>query len=129
MDNKLEDLCAELQPIARAFLNVVNAAIAPSICRITTTWRDAADQNHDKSCGLSKASFGGSPHNCTLNGLPAAKAFDWSILNPDGSYVADGTDNRYSIAGHIAEGLGLEWGATFAKPDYDHAQLADWKAN
>lgn len=120
------DLALELQPLAQKFLSLVNTAIVPSTCRITVTWRSADAQGAAFDKGLSNAKAGQSPHNCTLDGEPNAKAFDFAIFNPDGSYVTDGEDKRYSIAGHIAEGLGLIWGATFSKPDYDHVELSNW---
>lgn len=128
-DANFFDLCLELQPLAQKFLQQVNTAIVPSTCKITTTWRDPTAQQAAFDAGLSKARLGQSPHECCLaDGTPASKAFDWSIFNPDGSYVEDGTDNRYSVAGHIAESLGLVWGAIFPKPDYDHAELSNWKS-
>lgn len=126
-DANLLDLCLELQPLADQFLTQVNAAIAPSTCKISTTWRDPVAQQAAYDAGLSKAKTGQSPHECTLDGEPSSKAFDWSIFSPEGAYVTNGQDERYTTAGHIAEGLGLVWGGTFSTPDWDHAELVDWR--
>lgn len=124
----LFDLCLDLQPKSQQFIKLVNDAIVPSTCRITVTYRDAAAQNSAKACHLSNAAAGQSPHNCVnADGLPASRAFDYAIINPDGSYCKDGTDNRYTIAGRIAEGLGLAWGIHFPKPDFDHCEVKDWR--
>lgn len=126
-DSNFFHLCQEIQPIAQKFLKLVNESIIPSTCKIMTTWRSPENQATAYADGLSKAKPGQSPHECILDGEPNAKAFDWSIFNPDGSYVSDGTDNRYTVAGHIVEDLGLTWGGRWTHPDYDHAELRNWK--
>lgn len=123
-----DGLDPRLCPLADQFLTLVNKAIFPSICKITVTYRNAHDQDLAKSKGLSNAASGQSPHNCCdATGRPAARAFDFAIFAPDGKYVTDGTDVRYAKAGGIAIGINLDWGGSWAHPDYDHVQLKDWK--
>lgn len=121
-------LCQELQIKVQLFLKQVNDAIVPSHCKITTTYRTPEEQADKYMHGISNAHPGESPHECCLpNGSPASKAFDWSIIDENGHYISDGTDNRYTIAGHIAEGLGLDWGGRWHHPDFDHAQMKNWR--
>ena len=133
-DRRISDLVAELQPKAQQFLTQANAALTPSKVVITTTWRSPAEQAVAHAAGLSKAAPGQSPHECELaDGTPAARAFDWAVLNPDGSYVSVGTDPRYATCGAIVMSLELVWGGTWTlekddcEPDFDHAELVDWR--
>ena len=96
--------------------------------RITVTYRGPIDQSECKAEGLSNAAAGESPHNCVDDkGEPSSRAWDFAIFNDDGSYVTDGTDPRYTLAGHIAEDMGLAWGGRWNHPDYDHIEMKDWK--
>jgi hypothetical protein len=127
-DRNLNDLVSELRDKALTFLADANAALAPSTVKITTTWRSDGEQQVAHDTGLSNAEPGQSPHECCLaDGTPAARAFDWSVFNPDGSYVTDGIDPRYAKCGAIVEALGLVWGIHFPEPDFDHAELPDWR--
>jgi len=127
-DRRIADLVADLQLKANQFLQLANAQLAPSTVAVTVTWRSGPEQAVAKAHGLSNASPGESPHNCTMaDGTPAARAFDWGVFNPDGSYVTDGNDPRYQECGFIIKGLGLSWGGDWAHPDYDHAELVDWR--
>lgn len=133
-DANLDHLCPFMRDKAVKFLEQANAACpAGEIVKITTTWRDPAEQNAAQAAGLSKAKAGSSPHNCTLpDGTPWSKAFDFSVIR-DGQYVGDGMDAAYARCGAIVEGLGLIWGGTWSlektrcKPDYDHAQIPAWR--
>jgi hypothetical protein len=133
--SSMADLDPAFLPAAQQFLDQCNASIAPSTVRQTVTWRSAADQNAAKAEGLSKAGAGQSPHNCTApDGTPAARALDFAVFGPDGTYITDGTDSRYSACGAIAEGLGLTWGGVWnlaedgSGPDYDHVEMSEWGA-
>lgn len=123
-DSNFNDLCSELQPLAKAFLFQCNKLFDT---KIIVTWRDPLAQNACKAKGLSNASAGKSPHNCTLSdGTPGSKAFDFAIyLN--GTYITNGTDPRYTQAGAIWKALGQKWGGDFIHPDYDHCELANWQ--
>lgn len=123
MANLLE-LDPILLPLAKQFLILCNAHFTT---HITVTHRSSEAQNQCNLEGLSNAVAGQSPHNCTMaDGTPGARAFDWAIFD-DQEYVKDGTDPRYTQAGLIAEGLGLEWGGRWKHPDWDHAQLKNWR--
>ena len=61
-DRAIKDLDPALQPLAIKILMAANSAIAPSKVAIIVTWRNAQDQQAAKAKGLSKASFGESPH-------------------------------------------------------------------
>ena len=132
-DAAIADLDPRLQPLATQFLAACKAA--GLVTRITVTWRSSADQNACKSHGLSRAGAGQSPHNCMLDGKPAAPAFDFVLYTGPGftGYVKNGTDPLYARAGAIIKSLALEWGGDWTpekegcNPDYDHAQLSNWK--
>jgi hypothetical protein len=51
-------------------------------------------------------------------------ALDLAVFGPDGAYVADGTDPRYTWLGKRFEALGFVWGARFVhpRPDPDHVE-------
>lgn len=123
-DSNLDDLDLRLQPIAKQFLVLCNEHFTT---KITVTYRGSDEQDAAHAAGLSNALAGQSPHNCVdANGKPASKSFDWAIFESDGTYVTDGTDERYKNAGTVAKTLGLKWGGDFLHPDYDHAEMINW---
>lgn len=124
MSAELSELCPVLQKMVPVFLE--QCASKGLVCRITVTWRSNAEQAAVKKKGLSKAGAGQSPHNCMINGKPSSKAFDFALFDKT-RYITDGSDERYTQAGIIAETLGLLWGGRWRKPDYDHVELANWK--
>lgn len=125
-DANLDHLNPLLKPLAEQFLLLTNAQFTT---KITITWRSSDDQDKAHVAGLSNALAGQSPHNCcTEFGLPSSRAFDFAILDERGHYVTDGTDPRYATAGRVAKSLGLKWGGDFTKPDYDHAELMNWRS-
>ncbi len=125
-DANLNDLDPVLLKMYRQWL--IECYAIPIAVKAIVTWRSPTDQNLAKAKGLSNAAAGESPHNCcTPDGLPSSKAFDFAVFDDDGKYITDGTDERYTQAGEIAEQLGLEWGGRWKHPDYDHIELADWK--
>jgi peptidoglycan L-alanyl-D-glutamate endopeptidase CwlK len=132
-DGDVHHLDSRLLPLYQQWLALcIEAGLA---VRATITWRSGDDQNAAKANGLSKAGAGASPHNCcTPDGLPASRAFDFGVFNADASLERSGTDPRYRQAGQIGKSLGLEWGGDWTleedgcRPDWDHLQLANWKA-
>lgn len=125
-DSDINDLCPELKNIYSEWL--IECHKAGLAVKAIITWRSGIDQNAAKVKGLSNASAGESPHNCCdAHGNPFSKAFDFAVFDTDASYVKDGTDPRYTQAGEIGEGLGLEWGGRWHHADYDHLQLSNWK--
>lgn len=122
MDRNLEDLHPNLEPLCRQF--EAQCALALLKVIVTETWRspDREDKLHLQ--GITLATGETCKHCFTLNGTPASKAFDFAILDEDNRIVQDGRDERYSLAGEIAERLGLMWGGRFHHPDYDHCEIA-----
>lgn len=65
-----------------------------------------------------------SKHCFTIDGNPAAKAFDIAVFDERGGYIEDGNDKRYWTVGKIGEALGLTWGGRWKSPhDPSHFQL------
>lgn len=128
MTADLAQLCPELWPIAREFL--AQCTSQKLIVKILVTWRSSVDQDKAKAAGLSNASAGESPHNvCDASGTPASCAFDFGIFD-NGTYITDGSDERYNQAGQIGKHLGLCWGGDFHSIfDPDHLELPNWHYN
>lgn len=133
-DRNMIDVDPRFASIVDAVLNKSNLALAPSKAIITITWRDAQDQNAAAVAGLSKAVAGQSPHNCvSADDKPCARAVDFAIIDPQGTYVADGSDPRYGTVGAIAVSMGAEFGGDWTlekdgcAPDFDHIQMANWR--
>jgi hypothetical protein len=136
----MNDLDPAFQPVVQAIADSCNTQLAPSSMRVTVTWRSGADQEAAQAAGLSKAGPGQSPHNCVLaDGTPTARAFDFAVFAPDGTYITRGADARYAQCGTIAKAVGqaqgvpVIWGGDWTPetdgcgPDYDHVEVADWK--
>ncbi len=128
MSADITQLCEELQPIAREFL--AQCASQKLNTKILVTYRSGSDQDKAKAAGLSNACAGESPHNvCDASGNPASCAFDFGIFD-NGTYITNGSDNRYRQAGAIGKKLGLIWGGDFKSIfDPDHLELPHWKYN
>lgn len=134
MTASLSELDPRCHPLCEAFIAQGNAAIAPSHLVITVTYRAAALQDAAKAAGLSKAGAGQSPHNVVdASGNPAARGFDFAVIDPVHGYIRDGNDYRYSVLGQVLMQVGLKWGGLWTMatdgtgPDYDHAQMFDWR--
>lgn len=125
-DANLNDLCPELQTIAVKCLNdYVSAFPDRRAAKIIVTWRSAADQQAAYDAGLSNCKPGEGKHNCTVDGKPASRAFDFAVFDEDGNYITDGTDDYYADFGVIAVKNGLVWGGNWTGwKDYDHCELA-----
>lgn len=119
----INDLCPQLQPLAREFL--AQCAAAGILAHIDCTWRSVEEQNDDYAKGVTKAKGGQSPHNCTdPDGVPAARAFDIYITNADGTLNWDTTSLIWEQAAEIGKNLGLFWGGDFKDIiDYPHFQI------
>lgn len=125
-DRDIADLCPDLQLIYQSWLDKCHAHGLKA--KAIVTWRCAADQDAAKAKGLSNASAGQSPHNCTNPaGEPFSKAFDFAVFDDGAHYITDGADDRYKQAGEIGEQLGLVWGGRWNKPDFDHLELPNWR--
>lgn len=138
MDTRLKDsrdpadLHPKLQPL---HATLVAQAQARGIKTVTScTYRPAALQNQYYAQGrttpgrvITNARGGDSPHNSTLNGKPASKAFD--IYPVTGTALAPAGDARWKALAEIGKALGLVWGGDFRTiKDCPHFELANWKA-
>lgn len=129
MTADLNQLHPDILPLCNRLLNDL-AAKGYSV-KVLTTYRSPAAEDALSSAVTSVTSKT-SKHCFTLNGNPAAKAFDIGFFNADGSYETNGADQRYTDAGALwlsyaaqYPGLGLVWGGVWHKPhDPDHFQIA-----
>jgi peptidoglycan LD-endopeptidase CwlK len=134
-DRSLTDLDPSLQPLAQQFIDAckaVNIRVG-----LSNTYRSSAEQDADYAQGrsvpgkiITNAQGGESPHNCTLaDGTPAAKAFDFYILDTDDNQCDwNPEDAQWRQAIAIGQNLGLVSGSTFNIKDNDHFELTNWKA-
>lgn len=126
---KTEELHPDLRAKCREFL--ARCAAAGLAVRVLYTYRSAAEQDKLYAQGrtapgrrVTNLRGGASKHNATLDGKPAARAFDFGCFTPGGKYVADGSDPLYTKAGEIGESLGLVWGGRWVSPfDPSHLEL------
>lgn len=127
---KIEDLHPELQPLCREFQKRCDAQGVDAL--ITCTWRSGAEQDELYAQGRTKpglkvtnARAGQSAHNATLNGKPAARAFDVVPL-VNGKAMWDAKHPAWQVMGCIGMELGLNWygrpGAPFR--EFPHFELA-----
>jgi hypothetical protein len=115
---RLEDLHPMFQPIAREILelaqNRITAKFPGSIVRPATTWRSMTDQAIALAAGKLKVRMGW--HQVGL-------ALDAAVITPEGLYVRDGKDERYTIFGLAAIEHGCVWGGSWQRfPDPPHAE-------
>lgn len=131
IDTNLNDLHPSIRPL---YLKLVDDLASKTIiARIIQGWRDPAYQlKLIAQGGVTKVPPDKDKHCFTLNNQPASKAFDLGVFNQDTSYVTDGNDVRYTIAGGLWRqyavtnpDLHLLWGGNFihAKPDPDHFEI------
>lgn len=126
---RLEDLHPHLEPLCREWLE--QCADAGLNVKILMTYRTPYEQDEIYALGRTKpgkivTSLKGrnSRHCFTIDGKPAAKAFDFGIFSSSGSYITDGSDHRYLEAGEIGEDMGLTWGGRWKKPfDPSHLEI------
>lgn len=123
------DLHPQLQPIYKQFADEMEAADIDYI--LTCTYRSGDEQNRLFAQGrtrpgaiVTRARAGQSAHNFTVNGKPAAKAFDIVIM-VNGKPEWTGKHPNWKKAGEIGMRLGLNWygrpGAPFR--EMPHFQL------
>jgi len=128
---KIEDLHPDLQPLCRAFLEQAEQQNIDVL--ITCTFRSNAEQTALYAQGrtapgriVTRAKAGQSAHNFTIDGQPAAKAFDVVPL-VDGKPQWDARHPAWQALGKIGMGLGLNWygapGSAF--PEFPHFELKE----
>jgi len=134
-DRNLAHLHADLQPLCRQFIDQCKAQQIEA--RVTCTYRSAAEQDRLFASGrdasgkvvgkiVTKARGGQSQHNTTLNdGTPASRAFDFVVMNDDGSCNWNPNTPQWKAAVAIGKALGLAWGGDFPAKFFDacHFQL------
>lgn len=130
---------AHLDPVLKVKWQQFHDACAEKGYRVglSQTFRSADQQDIDYAQGrttpghiITNARGGQSPHNCILaDGTPAARAFDFYILNPDGkSCDWDATDPAWKAVIAIGQSLGLISGSTWVTiKDNDHFELPNWR--
>ncbi len=99
----------------------------------TTTYRSNEEQEELYAQGRTKAGkivtnarAGQSKHNFTIDGKPAARAFDVAVKNDDGSLNWNTKHPHWKRIGEIGKALGLVWGAEFKSiKDFPHFQMAE----
>ena len=135
---KIEDLSKQLQPLASAFINQANAALAPfhASVIITCTYRNDDEQAALYAIGrslpgkkITNAKPGESKHNKldAKTGKPAAEAFDIAII-VDGKLNWDINHRVWQLAGEVGERLGLEWAGRWTRfKEGPHFQLKQGK--
>lgn len=113
MSASIADLQPLFQPIAMRILDDCEVTLGKGLIRPAQTFRSMADQAAAKAAGKSQVSLGW--HQFGL-------AMDVAILTPEGKYVTDGTDGRYTTFGMVAMKHGCVWGGSWTNPDYDHCE-------
>lgn len=121
-DKNLDDLHPDIRPLCEQFLQDCKDHGLDVI--LVETWRDPTREDDLHAKGITKATSATCKHCFTINGEPASKAFDYLLLDENNRIIEDGKDDCYSLAGVLAEKLGLIWGGRFHKPDYDHVEIA-----
>ena len=128
----LTDLHPDLQPLAQKFLTQCAAQNIPVL--VTCTWRSDEEQNALYAQGRTEpgkivtdiAAGQGDKHNFSIDGKPAAKAFDVVPLNGRKECIWDPTDPAWESLASIGKGLGLVWGGDWPHlQDRPHFELPD----
>lgn len=128
MSRDLNLLHPTLKPICLAFLKKCEEQGLDVF--ITFTYRTPEQQNEIYAQGRTKpgkivTSLKGnqSKHCFTIDGKPAAKAFD-VLIRQNKKIIEDGSDPFYTKIGLIGEALGLTWGGRWKKPfDPGHFEI------
>ena len=127
---KLSDMHPTLQPIAEKFLGICVGEQIDIL--ITCTYRSSQEQDALYAIGrtipgkkVTNAKAGQSKHNFTMNGKPAAKAFDVvPLLN--GKPIWDSANPLWQRVGVIGESLGLSWAGRWrTMKEYPHFELKE----
>lgn len=117
MSGSIADLHPLFQPIAMKILDECEWTVGKGLIRPAVTFRSMADQAAAKAAKLSQVSLGW--HQFGL-------AMDVAVLTPEGKYVTDGEDGRYTTFGMVAMKHGCIWGGSWTKSDPDHCE---WHPN
>ncbi|KZE34164.1 M15 family metallopeptidase [Crenobacter luteus] len=127
---RIEDLHPDLQPLAQTFQR--RCADAGVDVLIYCTWRSGQEQDELYAQGRSKpgprvtnARAGQSAHNFTIQGRPAARAFD-AVPLVGGKPMWDASHPHWQVMGKIGADLGLNWYGRPSAPfrEFPHFELA-----
>lgn len=117
MSNRADDLHPAFRPIAALILQEgqqeISRLYSGSLVRLANTLRTIADQADAFAAKASRWKV--SWH---MYGL----AFDFAVIEADGSYVEDGADPRYKIIADIGKKHGCIAGIDWHEPDFDHLE-------
>lgn len=129
---KIDDLAIDMQILALEFIHECKRQQIDVL--IYCTWRSPAEQTELYTSGRTKpgpikthAQAGESPHNLSINGKRASRAFDAApIIN--GKLTWDGgeeAERAWLKMGRIAEEMGITWGGNWKgkKTDKPHFEL------
>ncbi len=127
---RLIDLHPDLLPLVNSFLAKCKASRLDIL--ITCTYRSNEEQAVEYAKGrtntlakTTNAKPGQSKHNFTIEGKPAAKAFD-IVPMENGKCIWDTKHPAWQTAGSIGISLGLEWAGNWISfKEYPHFQLPD----
>jgi hypothetical protein len=124
MSNRFEDLDPAFEPIARQIILDAQERITEqfpgSVIRPAVTFRSLSGQAEARAAGKSDLTIG--MHNF-------GRAMDVAVIGPNGDYILDGRDRRYTIFGQVATEHGCIWGGIWTNrpsgkpPDYDHCEV------
>lgn len=125
----IDDLHPILKPLCIQFLADCKAEGIQAF--LTCTYRSSKEQDELYAQGrtapgrkVTNAKGGQSQHNTTLNGKPAARAFDIAIKGPGGALNWDIHHRHWKRVGEIGKSLGLNWGGDWTSiKDYPHFEL------
>lgn len=127
---EIDHLHPDVQPLCREFMR--RCELAGLDILITCTWRSGDEQNRLYAQGrtvpgaiVTRARAGQSAHNATLNGVPAARAFDIVPL-VDGLPVWDAGHPAWQQAGQIGMELGLKW---YGAPGAEFREMPHFQLN
>jgi len=118
MSKNLADLHPNILPSCKLHLH--DCQVNNIDARISFTYRTPEEQDEIYAQGRTKpgkkvTNLKGSQskHCVTLNGKPAAKAYDIAIYDMNGNYITDGSHELYTKAGELGKLRGLTWGGDF----------------
>ena len=120
MSNKIEDLCEQMIPFARAFVQRMNDLGIPFVITETLRTLDRQKQLYAQGRTTPGQIVTWTMQSKHLQG----KAFDICIMK-DGKMDWNTGNPDWQHAGEIGEGVGLEWGGRWKHPDYPHFQLKE----
>jgi peptidoglycan L-alanyl-D-glutamate endopeptidase CwlK len=129
---KISDLHPKMQSLYAAFDHEMKKADIDYI--VTCTYRSNDEQNDLYRDGrtepgniITNAQGGESAHNFTIDGKPAALAFDIAIFR-NGKLDWNAKNPGWQSAGQLGLIVGLDWAGVWKRfREYPHFQLPKWR--